>query len=92
MTYTTDSLLESESQKNILEHAAEGINKSCLSLQIHLFSMPNLKPPKLEVAPAEEESLEPIPSHPTWSGSISIALVNIPVRAIPITLERKISF
>jgi len=54
--------------------------------------MPKLKSPKLEVAPAEEESLEPIPSHPTWSGSISIGLVNIPVRAIPITLERKISF
>ena len=54
--------------------------------------MPKLKPPKLEVVPAEEESLEPIPSHPTWSGSISIGLVNIPVRAIPITLERKLSF
>jgi DNA end-binding protein Ku len=56
--------------------------------------MPKLNPPKLEVAPAEEEeeNLEPIPSHPTWSGSISIGLVNIPVRAIPITLERKISF
>src|SRR5271157_5716798 len=53
--------------------------------------MPQLKPPKLEVAPAdEEENLEPIPSHPTWSGSISIGLINIPVRAIPITLERKI--
>jgi non-homologous end joining protein Ku len=38
----------------------------------------------------EEETLEPIPSHPTRSGSIG--LVNIPVRAIPITLERKISF
>lgn len=55
--------------------------------------MPKSKPPKLEVTPAEEnESLEPIPSHPTWSGSISIGLVNIPVRAVPITLERKISF
>ena len=55
--------------------------------------MPKLKPPKLEVANAEEvEPLEPIPGHPTWSGSISIGLVNIPVRAIPITLERKISF
>jgi hypothetical protein len=46
--------------------------------------MPKLKPPKLEVAPAEdEENLEPIPSHPTGSDSISIGLVNIPVRAIP---------
>lgn len=55
--------------------------------------MPKSKPPKLEVAPPEEEeNLEPIPSHPTWSGSISIGLVNIPVRAVPITLERKISF
>jgi non-homologous end joining protein Ku len=55
--------------------------------------MPKLKPPKLEVANAEEEeSIEPIPGHPTWSGSISMGLVNIPVRAIPITIERKISF
>ena len=55
--------------------------------------MPKLKPPKPEVKPAEEEeTLEPIPSHPTWLGSISIGLVNIPIRAIPITIERKISF
>jgi DNA end-binding protein Ku len=40
----------------------------------------------------KEENIEPIPSHPTWSGSISMGLVNIPVRAIPITLERKITF
>ena len=33
-----------------------------------------------------------MPGHPTWSGSISMGLVNIPVRAIPITIERKISF
>jgi len=51
--------------------------------------MSALKPTE---AISEEENLEPIPSHPTWSGSISIGLVNIPVRAIPITLERKISF
>jgi DNA end-binding protein Ku len=54
--------------------------------------MPKLPPPKLEVSNAEEESIEPIPGHPTWSGSISMGLVNIPVRAIPITIERKISF
>jgi non-homologous end joining protein Ku len=54
--------------------------------------MPKLKAPKLEVANIEEETLEPIPTHPTWSGSISIDLVNIQVRAIPITLEQKISF
>jgi DNA end-binding protein Ku len=52
--------------------------------------MPVLKPSA--VISEEEEPLEPIPSHPTWSGSISIGLVNIPVRAIPITIERKISF
>ena len=60
-----------------------------------LSDMPKLKPPKLELANGEEEeeeNVEPIPSHPTWSGSISIGLVNIPVRAIPITLERKISY
>ena len=54
--------------------------------------MPKLPPPKLEVSNAEEESIEPIPGHLTWSGGISIGLVNIPVRAIPITIERKISF
>jgi hypothetical protein len=52
---------------------------------------PKLKPPKVEDV-SEEEPLDPIPGHPTWSGSISLGLVNIPVRAIPITFERKISF
>jgi hypothetical protein len=43
--------------------------------------MLKLKSPKLEVAPAEEEeNLEPIPSHPTWSGSISIGPKPIPSR------------
>jgi DNA end-binding protein Ku len=55
--------------------------------------MPKLKPPDIAKESSEEvEHLEPIPGHPTWSGSISIGLVNIPVRAIPITIERKISF
>ena len=54
--------------------------------------MPKLKPPEEVEKGGEEESLGPIPGHPTWSGSISMGLVNIPVRAIPITLERKISF
>jgi len=51
--------------------------------------MPKLKPIE-EVEKGDEE--EPIPGHPTWSGSISMGLVNIPVRAIPITIERKVSF
>lgn len=54
--------------------------------------MPRLKPPEEVEKGGEEETLGPIPGHPTWSGSISMGLVNIPVRAIPITLERKISF
>ena len=55
--------------------------------------MPKLKPlEEVQRGSEEDESLEPIPSHPTWSGSISMGLVNIPVRAIPITLERKVSF
>jgi DNA end-binding protein Ku len=54
--------------------------------------MPKLKPPEEVQRGSEDESLGPIPSHPTWSGSISMGLVNIPVRAIPITLERKVSF
>jgi hypothetical protein len=54
--------------------------------------MPKLKPPLEVEEVSEEETLEPIPGHPIWSGSISIGLVNIPVKAIPITIERKISF
>jgi DNA end-binding protein Ku len=54
--------------------------------------MPKLKPPEEMEEVSEEEALEPIPGHPIWSGSISMGLVNIPVRAIPITIERKISF
>jgi len=55
--------------------------------------MPKPKPPEVaEEANEQEESPEPIPGHPTWSGSISIGLVNIPVRAIPITVDKKVSF
>ena len=36
--------------------------------------------------------LKPSPSHPTWSGSISIGLVNIPVRAVPLTIDKKVGF
>jgi hypothetical protein len=50
------------------------------------YLMPKLKPPEVEFS--EEEPLDPIPGHPTRSGSISLGLVNIPVRAIPITIER----
>ena len=55
--------------------------------------MPKLKPPEeVERGSRGEETVEPIPGHPTWSGSISMGLVNIPVRAIPITIERKVAF
>ena len=55
--------------------------------------MPNPKPPEVsEETNQQEESIEAIPGHPTWSGSISIGLVNIPVRAIPITVDKKVSF
>ncbi len=55
--------------------------------------MPKLKPPEIaEEANEQEETLESIPSHPTWSGSISIGLVNIPVRTIPLTIDKKVSF
>jgi Ku protein len=40
----------------------------------------------------EEEFLVPIPGHTTWSGSLSVGLVNIPVRVVSITAEIKISF
>jgi len=51
--------------------------------------MPKLKSPQ---ETSNEEPTEFIPSHATWTGSISIGLVNIPVRAVPITLERKVTF
>jgi non-homologous end joining protein Ku len=54
--------------------------------------MPKSKPHKVEGVSEGGKTLEPIIGKPTWSGSISIGLVNIPVRAIPITIERKISF
>ncbi len=55
--------------------------------------MPKPKPPDLAEEHSDEaEPLDILPSHPTWSGSISIGLVNIPVRAVPLTIEKKVSF
>jgi hypothetical protein len=55
--------------------------------------MPKPKPPDIaEEANEQEDPLEPIPGHPTWSGSISIGLVNIPVRSNPLTIEKKDRF
>jgi len=56
--------------------------------------MPKVKHPE-EVergSEGEEEPLEAIPGKPAWSGGISMGLVNNPVRTIPITMERMISF
>ena len=39
-----------------------------------------------------EERAEIAPARAVWSGSLSIGLVNIPVRAIPITIERRTGF
>jgi DNA end-binding protein Ku len=39
-----------------------------------------------------EEKAEFAPGRAVWSGSLSIGLVNIPVRAVPITIERRIGF
>lgn len=52
--------------------------------------MAELKP--LEEDAATEDEMEVIPARAVWSGSLSMGLVNIPVRAIPITKEKKISF
>jgi DNA end-binding protein Ku len=55
--------------------------------------MPKPKPSDIvEGDGIQEEPLESVPSHPTWSGSISIGLVNIPVRVVPLTIEKKVSF
>jgi DNA end-binding protein Ku len=40
----------------------------------------------------EEEESDSIPARAIWSGSLSMGLVNIPVRAVPITRDKKISF
>ncbi len=39
-----------------------------------------------------EERAEIAPARAVWSGSLSIGLVNIPVRAVPITIERRTGF
>ena len=39
-----------------------------------------------------EERAEIAPARAVWSGSLSIGLVNIPVRAVPITTERRTGF
>ncbi len=40
----------------------------------------------------EEVETEVVPARAVWSGSLSMGLVNIPVRAVPITKDKKISF
>jgi DNA end-binding protein Ku len=49
-------------------------------------------PAEIEVAEDEEENAKAAPARAVWSGSLSMGLVNIPVRAIPITIEKKIGF
>jgi DNA end-binding protein Ku len=39
-----------------------------------------------------EERAEIAPARAVWSGSLSIGLVNIPVRAVPITIEKRTGF
>jgi DNA end-binding protein Ku len=54
--------------------------------------MPKLKTPVEEEKVDEEEETDVIPARAVWSGSLSMGLVNIPVRAVPITRDKKISF
>ena len=54
--------------------------------------MAKLKTPAEEEKVGEEEEIDVIPARAVWSGSISMGLVNIPVRAVPITKDNKISF
>jgi len=53
--------------------------------------MAELKTPVAEEK-VEEEETEAIPARAIWSGSLSMGLVNIPVRALPITRDKKTSF
>ena len=54
--------------------------------------MAKLKTPVEEEKVEEEEETDVIPARAVWSGSLSMGLVNIPVRAVPITKDKKISF
>ena len=54
--------------------------------------MPKLKTLVEEEKVDEEEETDVIPARAVWSGSLSMGLVNIPVRAVPITRDKKISF
>jgi DNA end-binding protein Ku len=54
--------------------------------------MAKLKTPVEEETVGEEEETDVIPARAVWSGSLSMGLVNIPVRAVPITKDNKISF
>jgi DNA end-binding protein Ku len=49
-------------------------------------------PIEIKADEGEEERAQAAPARAVWSGSLSIGLVNIPVRAIPLTIEKKISF
>lgn len=49
-------------------------------------------PVEVDVAGDEEEKAKVAPARAVWSGSLSMGLVNIPARAIPITIEKKIGF
>ena len=57
---------------------------------MHMAQLQN--PVEIKDDEGAEERAEIAPARAVWSGSLSIGLVNIPVRAIPITIERRTGF
>lgn len=51
-----------------------------------------LTPVEIRADEGDEERAEIAPARAIWSGSLSIGLVNIPVRAIPLTIDKNIGF
>lgn len=69
-----------------------GFRAKDLCIKILLVDMAKLKTPVEKEKVDEEEETEVIHARAVWSGSLSMGLVNIPIRAVPITRDKKISF
>jgi len=57
---------------------------------MHMAQLQN--PVEIKDDEGAEERAEIAPARAVWSGSLSIGLVNIPVRAVPITIEKRTGF
>jgi DNA end-binding protein Ku len=57
---------------------------------MHMAQLQN--PVEIKDDEGAEERAEIAPARAVWSGNLSIGLVNIPVRAVPITIEKRTGF